>query len=424
EALAWTRVSPADAVAVAAFTTQSIADESVRVAADIATRTSRWSGPPTCAEAPAYRVCDRTFGAFDYRGADGVVAGAEPVASYDLEVRAWMPSDASGPRPVVLFGHGIGVNREQAVIVADQLARAGIITVAIDAPAHGVHPTATPGSSELEQLTRFFGIDLRNQRLDALALRDNLRQATYDKLQLLRLLGADLDLDGDGAADIDPERLAYLGASLGGIMGPELLSLSPDLSAGFLTVPGGRVASIIAEGPAFSVLVRAMTPAGTPPGDVARLFPLIQTLIERGDPANYGPHVLHDRLPGAGAAPPHLLVNMAIGDSIIPNASTRALARALGVPHVPPVLQDLGGVPLAPAAPVSRNLADGRTTAGLFQFDRGVRDAEQGVEAADHDVAITVEGILQMNRYFQAWAATGTPEIIDPYDVLGTPPLP
>ncbi len=424
QALAWTGVAADEAVAVAAFTTQSIADESVRIAADIAARSFAWSAPASCVETPAYRICDRPFGAADYRGPDGVVAGSEPVSAYELEVRAWLPPGPPEPRPVAIFGHGLGVDREQAVIVAEWLSRAGIITVAIDAPAHGRHPTATPGSTELEQVTTFFGIDLRNQTLDALVLRDHFRQATYDKLQLLRLLREAPDLDGDGEPDVDPARLAYFGGSLGGIMGPELLSLSPDLSAALLTVPGGRVASIISDGPTFSVIVRAMTPVGTRPGDVARLFPLIQTLIERGDAVNYGPHVLRDRLPGAGATPPHLLVNMAIDDSIIPNVSTRALARALAVPHVPPILQDIGGVPIAPPAPLSSNLDDGRTTAGLFQFDRGVRTPEQGVERADHDVAITAEGIAQTNRFFETWAATGVPEIIDPYEVLGTPPLP
>ncbi len=64
----------------------------------------------------------------------------------------------------------------------------------------------------------------------------------------------------------------------------------------------------------LETLVRAMTPPGTTPGEIARIFPLIQTLIERGEAANYGPHVLHDRLPGAGDHPAHLLFNMAIED--------------------------------------------------------------------------------------------------------------
>ncbi len=421
EALEWTGDAADGVVAAAAFTTQTIVDESVAIAGDIAGRPYTWSVPPTCVDAADYRVCDGAFVAQDYRSANGVIAGSTPVVEYELQVRAWVPHGPPSPRPVVVFGHGLGVDRDQAELIAGWVTPLNLITVAIDAPVHGRHPTATPGSAEITQVSDFFGIDIVERRLDALVLRDHFREATYDKLQLIRLLVDAPDLDGDGAADVDPERLAYFGASLGGIMGAELLALSPDVSASLLTVPGARVASIISDGPIFSVIVRAMTPPGTPPSEIARIFPMVQTLIERGDAANYGPHVLRDRLPGAGAAAPQLLVNMAIDDSIVPNVSTRALARALGVPHVPPVLQPVGIVPLASEAPISGNLDDGRTTAGLFQYDRGMREPGGPVERADHDLAVTTEGVLQTTHFLESWATTGLAEIINPYDVLGTP---
>jgi hypothetical protein len=45
------------------------------------------------------------------------------------------------------------------------------------------------------------------------------------------------------------------------------------------------------------------------------------------------------------------------------------------------------------------------------------------VEPADHDVAVTAEGVLQLTHFLETWRETGTPEIIDPYEVLATPPL-
>jgi len=408
------------------FTTQSIVEESAAIAVDVGTRRVGWTTPPACRDEPLFRVCDGVFTAADYR-IDDVVAGTTPTQMYDLPVRAFLPPptpEPPGPRPTVIFGHGLGSDRGQAAALAEVAAPLGFITVAIDAPAHGQHPTAE-GDADILRIAGFFGINIVEQSLDGLKLRDHWRQATYDKLQLVRLLLDDGDLDGDAAADVDPPRLAYLGVSLGGIMGPELLALTPAIGLGVLSVPGGRVASIISDGPTFSVLVRAMTPPHTPPGDVARFFPVLQTLIERGDAANYAPHVLRDRLPSAGDRAPHLLFDMALDDAIVPNVCNRSLARALGIPHVPPVLQPVGIVPVLDGAPVRGNLDEGRTTAGLFQFDRVVERPGEPVVRAEHDnLAKSTEGLLQATHFLQTWVDTGLAEIIDPYAVLGTPPLP
>lgn len=414
-----------DFVGGTVFTTQSIVEESVAIAADVNTRQYGWTTPPTCHDEPLFRICDGVFTAADYR-TDEAVAGSTPTRMYDLPVRAWLPlptPEHTGAYPTVIFGHGLGSDRGQAAALAEFAAPLGMITVAIDAPSHGAHPTAE-GDADILRIAGFFGIDITAQSLDALKLRDHWREATYDKLQLVRLLLDDGDLDGDAAPDVDAEHLSYLGVSLGGIMGPELLALSPDVGLGVLSVPGGRVSSIISDGPTFSVLVRAMTPPHTPPGEVTRFFPVLQTLIERGDSANYAPHVLRDRLPGAGDRAPHILFDMAIDDAIVPNVCNRALARALGVPHIPPVLQDVGIVPVLDAAPVIGNLDDGRTTAGLFQFDRVVEHmGEAPVKAAHDNLAKSTEGILQATHFLQTWIESGTPEIVDPYAVLGTPPL-
>ncbi len=425
EALQWAGVAPEDAVAVAAFTTQTIVEESVAIAADIAGREYTWSTPPTCVDLPLFRECEGTFIAQDYRGGDGLVAGTEPIAPYALVVRAWLPLGPVVSRPVVIFGPGLGADLDISRGIAEITTPLNVVTVAIDAPAHGRHPIAHPACMmELCRTTDFFGVDLLEQTIDLLVARDHFRESTFDKLQLVQLLLGEPDLDGDGTPDIDPTRIAYFAASLGGIMGSEFLALSPDISAGVLNVPGGRVASIMAEGQATALLVRTLTPAGTTPSDKARLFPLLQTLLERGDAANYAPHVLFDRLPGAGDTPPDLLVNLAMSDRVIPTIATRALARALRIPHVPPVFQDFGLETVTGEAPISGNQDDGETTAGLFQFDRGVRTAGGPVAAADHDIGLTVEGRLQITHFLQTWAATGRAEIIDPYTALGTPPLP
>jgi hypothetical protein len=98
------------------------------------------------------------------------------------------------------------------------------------------------------------------------------------------------------------------------------------------------------------------------------------------------------------------------------------LARALRLPHVPPVLQEVGLLEVSGPAPLTGN-ADG-ITAGLFQYDR-VRMSQNGRPvAASHDNAFGMEPITQMFTFLSSWAADGTPTLIDPYTELETPPLP
>jgi hypothetical protein len=47
------------------------------------------------------------------------------------------------------------------------------------------------------------------------------------------------------------------------------------------------------------------------------------------------------------------------------------------------------------------------------------------VVRAEHDnLAKSTEGLLQATHFLQTWVDTGLAEIIDPYAVLETPPLP
>jgi len=422
ELLKKTALSAGDISAAVVFTTQHITEQSVGIAKDIAGRKFAWKTPAKCTLAKKFRVCDGTFIVQEYREGRTVKDG-NPVKEQELPVQVWLPLSGAGPWPTVIFGHGLGSTRSQAEALADLAAPEGIATVAIDAVGHGDHP-GPHGNSTLTSLLVFFGINAATASVDALTLRDNWRASTYDKLQLIQLLKQAPDIDGDGQAEIDSNRILYLGVSLGGIMGSELLALSGDLPVGILSVPGGRVSSIIADSDQFRPIIYALKPEGTTDSDVDRFFPALQTLLEKGDAANYGPYILKDRLPGAGTQIPNVLFKMVLNDDTVPNSSNRALARAMGVPLVAPSLTPVGIVQAAPAVPFSANIAQGKATAGLFQYDRITRLGGTVPEKAGHgNMPKSKEGLLQAMHFVKTWLATGKAEIINPYKELGTPPL-
>jgi hypothetical protein len=412
---------------VAVFTTQSIHEDSLAIAADIAGRDVHAQPGTTCTAEMHWTRCEGSFSAIDYRAADGTLAditgAVDASRSYVIPFTAWLPLDRPGPYggaalPTMIFGHGLGGDRSQAERLAIFAAPRGIATIAIDAPSHGQHPTANPHStSTLPRVLDFFAINAQMLTVEPLVMREHFREAAWDKLQLVRMLVRGLDLDGDGTVDLDSHRLMYLGVSLGGIMGPEMLALAPEVGAAVLVVPGGKVSSIIQDGQMFQVIIELMKPKGTTDGDVARFFPIIQTLLDRGDSAPWATHLLGEHPAGFPAAKPHMLMGMVIDDDTVPNTSNRTLARALDIPLVPPMRQEVGIVTMTHTAPVMANLPDGRT-AGLLQFDHIVQNG-MAVPATHSNVGDSDVGVEAWMDFIDAYLKTGTPVIVDPYAKLG-----
>lgn len=419
--------SAADLIALTVYRTQSIAEDSQAVAQDIATRDYSFVAPPTCVDEAMWRRCEGRFIAEDYRDpVTGVMRravgeGAISRARYELPVSLWLPL-TPGPHRTMVYGHGLTGGRDQAGRLAAFAVPLGIAVVAIDALEHGEHPT-TEGEmpSSISSVLNFFGIgDLGTRALEAARLRDHFRQSTWDKLQLTRLIAQVPDIDGDAMPDLDVTRLAYLGVSLGGLMGPELLATSDDYGAGVLVVPGGRVAAIISDGSTFGPLIELLRPRTASAGDVRRFFPILQTVIERGDPASYGPLILQRRLPGVDAITPSVLVGVVLDDEIVPNVANYALARALGVPVVAPLLRAEPGFQII-SPPLMGNFGDGTATAGMLQFDV-VGDGAGGTELATHNnIGDSDVGAEAWLDFLESHWDDGVATIRDPYTTLGVP---
>lgn len=406
--------------AAVVFTTQQVADDSIAVAADIAARDYQWSTLPACTDEEGFRRCEGSFTAWDYRGKGGVVS--EPVGSYELPVSLWLPPDGAGPWPVFQFGHGAGESRVNGGYLAEHTVPMGISVLAVDAIGFGDHPTSLSDEPFFNMAT-LLAIDLEAGTLDAHALRTGLRQTAYDRLQLARLAVTAPDIDGDGIPDLDGSRMGYAGYSLGGITGGELLALG-GFDIALLSVAGARMTSILGGGVLYYLLLPQVVPADTPPAEVAAYLEVVQAIVDRGEPANFAARVLANRLPWAGDGPPHLLVNMAIGDEYVSNVSSLYLARSLGVPHLAPEFLEVGEVSVVKAPIVSGNLHDGTVTAALFQYDRVTPKAGGAPVPAGHDsTPVSPEAVLQCTHFLQTWLDKGIPEILDPYQALKTPPL-
>ena len=413
-----------DAVsALSVFTTQAITEITLSNRADIAARSFDWKTAPTCAPESSQRKCHGTFMAFDYRN-EGYLGDPKAPTPYELPLRVWLPSTAplATAAPVLVFGHGLGGKADDAASIARIVGPLGFATVALPAPRHGDHPTARhePNADFLDLL----GIDVAAFTIHGFTFRENVRQAVFDKLQAIALLRTHADVDGDGQADLDLDRTVYWGISLGGIMGTDLAALSRDVRLAVLSVPGARVLSIITDAPNFSTFKDILAGIGGGDGAVAWMAVVGQTLVDAGDPVNWAPHILRDRIDDRD--PPHLLMQMVIDDSTVPNVATRSLARAVAIaPQVPPIIRPIEPLAASGTAPIQTNV-NGTITAGLFEFDRVSSSPGGSPRVATHSGVFSgIEAVGQVEHFLTTWLATpSAPTSIDPYATNGTPPLP
>ena len=416
-ALLRTAALRADEVSAATvFTTHNDITVMAEVAEDVKNRPYTWADAPICGEPDRGVIrCEGSFDAMDYREGDDILTGAAQ-QPWRIPVSVWLPADAPGPHPTLIYGHGLASSRNEGRVHARNLADLGLAVVATDALRHNEHPTSA--GDGFTAGTAFLGIDLSQGAINGMQLRGNFRQTGVDRLQLIELLHRAPDITGDGTADLDTARLGYLGVSLGGLLGPVLLALSDDLHLAALPVGGGHLTTFATDTEATALIRPLLEGLLGGPEVFSRVLLVAQALVDVADPATFAAHVLTDRV-GSPEGAPHLLLPVAQDDDTVPPSTGEFLARGLGLPHVQPVAWPVPGLDEVVPAPALLN-AEGRT-AGYFQLDRITRG--DGVGLATHGSTPTsAEGLAQLRHFYQTWLDDGAPEILDPYALLSTPP--
>jgi dienelactone hydrolase len=311
-----------------------------------------------------------------FLGPDGIldqrkVSGEVPPEEAALDVVVTLPRTGTAPHPVVILQHGFGGSNVAMLPNAALLASRGMATAAISAVQHGRrgNPVALLDSTPLQT-------------------RDIFRQSNGDQMQLVRLIESGVDVDGDGAPDLDPDRIGYHGISLGGLLGANLVGIENAIEVAVLTVAGGRIAGL-GQAPAIRPIYagffaeRAGLPADSPEFDVVldRLLELGQLGMDDGDGLNYARFWHREPLAGV---PKRVLLQEGIGDDWVLNDHTEELARAAGI-AAQEALSDAAGV------------------CGLWRFD-----------PPDPPRGHSISGRPEVRAQAVHFLASGGTEIVDP----------
>jgi len=277
--------------------------------------------------------------------------------------------------PAVIIQHGLSGSRSFLLTLANTFANRGWIAVAIDSVTFGARANdpkflvdttsdyaGGPGVTYTgpDGISDAVGDETRKERAGSFdlfgglknlgALRDQFRQAEIDTTQVVKLLRANPDLSPLKTTGpdpkVDPDRIGYIGDSLGAIQGTVAASTEPHVKAWVMNVPGGGLVSeMAAHGPTINAQLAlaaslnfGFTSAQYTEGHP--MVPIAQTIAEGGDPIAYARHLVTSPLPLAGAPtkPRNYLQYQVIYDELVANEANESLARAggwlLGTPNV------------------------------------------------------------------------------------------
>ena len=321
---------------------------------------------------PDYETADKFIPATPTRTGRPV-----PQSANDIHFELFLPAGPkpAGGWPVAIFGHGFTDSMYGAPwAVASVLASRGIATIAINVVGHGGGALGTlavlrtngdvvvvpAGGRGIDQdgngtIDSTEGVNATPPR-SLIGSRDGLRQTVIDLMQLVRQIEAGVDVDGDGAADLNDSRIFYAGQSFGGIYGTILLGVESNIQAGVPNVAGGSIAEVarlgvfrplvgIALATRIPSLINVSDPSGIAfneniplrdqppvvndvPGavEIQKFLDNSEWAQQAGNPVAYAPYIR--KHPLRGNAPKPVIFQFAKGDQTVPNPTASAIIRA------------------------------------------------------------------------------------------------
>jgi dienelactone hydrolase len=154
----------------------------------------------------------------------------------DVPAVGWLPAESTGPRPVVLVGHGAGGHKAAPIVArtAGLVTALGLAALSIDCPYHGDRTPPDEVGLTAAQRRERLGLDgWRERNAEAVTLAVADWRAALDAVQAL-------DEVGTGPA-------GYLGLSLGARFGLPLIAAENRIAAAVLGLFGATEAGPVAE---------------------------------------------------------------------------------------------------------------------------------------------------------------------------------
>jgi hypothetical protein len=235
--------------------------------------------------------------------------------------------DASGPVPIILYGHGL-------LGASNQVASGGMRAASAEVCAVGIG-------------TDLLGMSERDVPNVALALNDGnsgglifdtLVQGMMNHVALVQIargpMKDSLFAKQGGGSLIDPERVYYYGISQGGIMGTTICAIDPVIRRCVVQVGAINYSMLLERSRDWPRYRTTLIGAYEDPLLVALMLNLMQQEWDRTEPTAVADGVTTSGFPQT--PPKQLFMQIAIGDDEVPNIGSEYQARTMGVPLIMP----------------------------------------------------------------------------------------
>ncbi|MSQ81501.1 MAG: hypothetical protein EXR77_01095 [Myxococcales bacterium] len=261
-----------------------------------------------------------------------------------LRVSVLVPIDRSGDvggnTPVVMSAHGTGGDWQSYINggkykISDQLGTSGLAIVSIDQPMHGPRCDPPLVDNQLDAQTFNF--------INITSGRSGFRQSALDSVAMARMIREGLlNVPADFTPDakplhLDPQRVAFIGHSQGGLSGALLAAIEPNIATFVLSGAGAGIAlTVVQRKDPVDISALVTTFLAMDPGEISQFHPavsLVQALADATDPLAYG-HLMFSREPGI--KPPNILLTEGLLDKATPADTSEALAAAIGLDVLAP----------------------------------------------------------------------------------------
>lgn len=173
------------------------------------------------------------------------------------------------------------------------------------------------------------------------------------------VLASDEAFQRDGSPRYDSERLTFYGISNGHILGGMNVALSRHIDAAVLQSGGGSISFMMSRASPFTPLIQLLSTWARDPLDRQVFVAFVASQLDAIDALTWS-------APLRAADAPPILLQLAIGDSTVPNLAGHLHARALGLSLLEPAPRPVTTMPTV-------TVSDAPTSA-LMEFDYGITE--------------------------------------------------